>query len=189
MLYFRKARHTFLFGIQKKVGIKRLISTVSRKSNITASLIFNLNIQSILLRVFPFISRRLCKEIIKAGLVRVNSSLYFNTHVKYGDFIRILVCKKFLKKYKNIIKSQKYYIKGLGRHIYKFFKSQRQRFHLRRKNYLNMYAKYTRFYKKIPVWLEVSFLSMSVFVVKKPVKLYFNKVNYNHYLSKLLFFK
>lgn len=178
-----------MYGIQKKVGIKKLISNVSKKSNITANSIFNLNIQRILIRIFPFISRKLSKIIIKAGLVRVNSNIYFNNHIKVGDFIRILFCKIFLKKYKYIIKSQKYYIRRIGKHLYRFYKSQRQILHLRRKNYLSMYSKYTRTYKKIPTWLEVSFLTMSIFVIKRPKKLSFNTVNYNHYISKLLFFK
>lgn len=189
LIYFRKARHSFLFGVQKKNSIKKLIYKLCKKSSFAVNSILNFNIQSIVLRVFPFISRTLCKLIIKSGLVKVNTSLYFNDHVKKGDFIRILVCKKFLKKYKNLIRSHRFYLKGLGKHIYRFFKSQRQKFHLRRKNYLNMYFKYTRFYKKIPTWLEVSFISMSVFIVKTPIKLYFNRVNYNHYLSRLLFFR
>ena len=154
------------------------------------NLLFGLNTRRVLVRIFPFLNKKLILSLCKNNQIFVNyKSIGYDLNCfRVGDFVRIAPNKKFIVSYITWTASHGKYLAVMSKNLHQYYKSQRQKFHNRRKNYLENSSLYTSFFKPVPRWVEVNFLSLSFFIIKTPDKLVFDSINYNPYLSKLIFF-
>lgn len=190
-LYFERLRTSFFFGRIRPKTARRLLARFAHKRNLALQVMFSLNPHKLVCRVFPFLDRFLLRTLIRRGEVYVNGQRmgsWFAT-LKLGDMVRLSKSKSFFRSYKVWVNTHQAYIAIMGKSLHQYYKSQRQRAHKRRKQYLKHFTWYTGFYKAVPTWLEVSFISMSFFIVKTPAKLGFASSNFNPYLNRLLAFK
>lgn len=190
-LYFERLRKSFFIGRIRPKTARRLLARFANKRNLALSLMFSLNPHKLVCRVFPFMDRFLLRTLVRRGEVYVNDRCmgpWFAT-LKLGDLVRLSCSKSFFKAYTVWVNLHQAYIAIMSKSLHQYYKSQRQLTHKRRKQYLTQFTWYTGFYKAVPTWLEVSFISMSFFIVKTPAKLGFASSNFNPYLNRLLAFK
>jgi hypothetical protein len=151
---------------------------------------FSLNTHKVISRAFPFIDRGSMQSLALLGAILINHRAVANLwgQCKVGDFIRIIPSVNFAINYSFWLECYEDYLGDLGQGLYQHFKTQKQKKHKRRKNHLAGSALFNDFYKPAPHWMEVSYLTLSVFIISPPTKLAFDSVGYNPYLSRLLAF-
>lgn len=190
-LYFKRLRTSFFFGRIRPQTARRVLARFTNKRNLALNLMFSLNPHKLACRVFPFMDRFLLRRLVQRGEVYVNGRQLgpsFDS-LKVGDLVRLAGSKAFFRIYARWVNKHQAYIAIMNKNLHRHYKSQRQRTHTRRKQYLTQFTWYTGFYRAVPTWLEVSFVSMSFFLVKSPTKLGFASSTFNPYLNKLLAFK
>ena len=190
-LYSERLRKSFFISSIRPRNARRLLARFANKRNLALNLLFSLNPHKLVCRVFPFMDRFLLRTFIQRGEIYVNNRRlgpWFDT-LKLGDIVRLSCSKSFFRTYGVWVNTHQAYIAIMSKSLHQYYKAQRQTTHKRRKQYLTQFTWYTGFYKAIPTWLEVSFLSLSFFIIKTPTKLGFASSNFNPYLNRLLAFK
>lgn len=152
---------------------------------------FSLNLLCVLHTVFPFFNFFLLKKLVHRGCVLLNCKKVagFFTPLRVGDFLSIFFIKELWPLFfKHMQQQQKYFFKMKRKlfmishaHLYGFEKTVSSYFSPN-------FSQFTFFFKKIPTWAEVDFLSFSIFLIKKK-RLHSYFFFFNPYLYRLLEFK
>lgn len=151
-LYFKRLRSSFFFGRIRPKTAKRLLARFANKRNLALNRIFSLNPHKLVCRVFPFMDRFLFRNLIRRGEVYVNGrrlGAWFDT-LKLGDMVRLAASKTFFRFYTRWVNKHQAYIAIMNKNLHRHYKSQRQRTHTRRKQYLTQFTWYTGFYRAVP---------------------------------------
>lgn len=185
---FQSIKNIF-FGnkVRKKHLVKILKSYKNRGYNVLAML-FTLNSIKVITRVFPFFDRFFILKLVRFGFFFVNFKRIVpkSSSLKVGDFVTFFSIKKFNKIYISWLRKQRFYIKLLYKNLFQYFRS---RFSKKKpKNYLRRATLFNNMYKPIPNWLEVNYLSLSFFVIKRPTVFSFRSYNFNPFLFRLLLY-
>jgi hypothetical protein len=163
----------FYFYKLKLLKRRKLFSLFSnfRKNNFfEIESFFSLGLLRVLHRVFPFFSFHLLKKLVQRGCVLLNfkkiNFFFFKLHV--GDFLSIFfVDNIWAILHEHLQLQQKYFFK-IKKKLFmiasvRAAKNEKTVSSYFSKNFTHLSA----FFKKIPGWAEVDFLSFSVFLIKK----------------------
>ena len=188
----RKFLKSFFF-LNNKIRQKKLTKKIinNSKKSFTKNISYEYTLLNIILRsaFLPFIPDVV--QIIKKGLVCVNGNkiLNFNTTLNVGDCIQFNVSKKiffFIKFCRKFLKKKAAIFRYNAWKFYKqkyFCKKQKLKWK-KRKNPKYLFLFFI-FRLNTPKFLEIDFLTLSIFFLKKPNI----NIQSSYYLSKFFSFK
>lgn len=185
---FKNIKSIFFGGRVRKKRLMQLLKRHKNKSYNALSILFTLNSIKVINRVFPFFDRFFILKLVRFGFFSINFKKIVpkNSFLKIGDFVTFFSISRFNKIYRSWIRKQRFYIRLLYKNLFQHFRSRFLK--QKPKNYLRRATLFNNMYKPIPSWLEVNYLSLSFFVIKRPSTFSFRSYNFNPFLFKLLLY-
>lgn len=181
----------YSFKFLKRRHLRNFFNNFRKKNFLDLETFFANNFLRVLHRIFPFFNFFLLKKMVTRGLIFLNFKKvsHFFIQLRVGDFISIFFLNtlwSFFKK--QVIKQSKHLFKVKAKIAAILKVKKNSSFKLASAHYSNNFKNLTVFFRKIPTWAEVDFLTFSFFIVKKnSLKSFF--FFFNPYLYRLLEFK
>lgn len=169
----------YRFKFLKRRNLFSFFSNFRKKSFSEIDSFFSLNFLRVLHRIFPFFNFFLLRKLVNRGLILLNFKKIdsFFLQLQVGDFISIFFLSSLWALISKHIFVQNKHYSRIRRKLYMLSLVRSSAIEKTASlQYPHNFNKLSSFFRKVPSWVEVDYLTFSVFLVKKK------------YLSNFFFF-
>jgi hypothetical protein len=185
-------KNFFFYYKLKTCKVSSFLKSFKNKTFFEISYLFKRSLINCLSFFFFFLNKYYIKFLLKKNFIFINfkPNIEINSYLKLGDFVQIVHFKQIIKLLKYWSKRQKKYFKIIKKKLNSYKKSKHKKL-IRNisSNFPKAFFFFINTKKFIPKYFEFDYLTLSFFFLNRKTFSYYQFINFNPFLFRLLQYK